>query len=714
MIRPADKRCEVYSIDGDDISVTLASVLMKDPDWAAIPSSTSPGLLRLLSRCLKKDPKERLQAIGDARIEIDELLRVKSDTTAGVVSGQMPARRVAMTAIATLVVGGVLATMVTLSIARTATQPRRQPVRFTIVPPIAQPLLLTGSNRDLAVSPDGQYLVYVASDDTSGRRGAQLMVRALDQLEAVPLRGATGTRPFISPDSRWVGFYTAGGLLRKVPITGGPPITVCRVPGSLQGATWSENGDIILATSEASTGLLSVADAGGEPSVLTKPDLAHGEHDHVFPSALPGGRAVLFTITTGPGRAPEATEDTRLAVLDLKTRQTKTLIENGSHPEYVGAVSGSAQPGFVVFGTAEGLRGIRFDSVRLQALSDPVPLGEQVRLKANGAAEFSVSPGGTLVYIPGGAGTDGSRSLVWVDRHGREETINAPTRPYAVVRLSPDGNRVAVDIREQQNDIWIWNFARQTLTPLTFGHSDNNPVWTSDGRRIIFKSGRAGAANLFWQLADGSGTPERLLASPEGQTPKTVSPDGKRVVFTATNDQTSANDIHSLVLDGKPRTEPLIQTAFFKNDPSISPDGHWRGYESMEGRFQEVYVRPFPNVNDGQWQVSTAGGQQPQWGRDGRELFYLDRSGFLTVVQVETKPTFTYSKPNTLLDTRYYASNGPWTYDISPDGQRFLMVKDSGPRDPTATPASMIVVEHWFAELKQRVSIARGAPKPDD
>ncbi len=203
-----------------------------------------------------------------------------------------------------------------------------------------------------------------------------------------------------------------------------------------------------------------------------------------------------------------------------------------------------------------------------------------------------------------------------------------------------------------------------------------------------------GAANLFWQAADGTGAAERLIASPSGQNPKAVAPDGKRIVFTAIGDTASANDLHVLMLDGTPRTEPLIQTAFYKSNPAISPDGRWMAYESNESGQPEIYVRPFPNVNSGRWLVSSAGGRQPQWGRDGRELFYLDRTGFLTSVEVETKPTFASSVPNRVLQKRYPGGAGPWSYDIANDGQRFLMFRDAAsPDKPDGPPLT------WSASL---------------
>jgi hypothetical protein len=312
-------------------------------------------------------------------------------------------------------------------------------MRFAIVPPAAQPI--GGLFRDLAVSPGGTHLVYA-----SGAAGeSRLMVRAIDQLDAVPLGGITGaSSPFFSPDGRWIGFFSGalGGELKKVSITGGPPVSLSRTQRNSGGASWGPDDTIVFATLPSATniGLLRVPAAGGEPAVLTIPDTAHGEQNHLFPSVLPGGRAVLFTITS-----PGPSENAQVAVLDLTTGQRKTLIRGGSQADYV-------EPGYLVYAVAGTLRAVRFDPMKLEVLSDPVPVVESVRTLVSGAAEFSVSAHGALVYVQGGAaGT--ARSLVWVDRQGHEEPIASPPRAYQMPRVSPDGTRLAVSINDQDLDI---------------------------------------------------------------------------------------------------------------------------------------------------------------------------------------------------------------------------------------------------------------------
>jgi serine/threonine-protein kinase len=333
---------------------------------------------------------------------------------------------------------------------------------------------------------------------------------------------------------------------------------------------------------------------------------------------------------------------------------------------------------------------------------------------------------------------------VWVNRQGREEPINAPPRAYAFPRLSPDGTRVALDVRDQENDIWIWDFMRQTLTRLTFDPSgDGWPIWTPDGRRVVFASSQAGGpglsavTNLLWRAADGTGTVERLTTSPNPQLPHSFSPDGKSLLFQELNPKTN-NDLMLLRLDGTPRTEPpsqrsgepgpaaqgfggpgptsasgstasdvrpLIQTTFSDTAGEISPDGRWLAYYSNESGRNEVYVRPFPNVDSGRWQISTGGGSRPAWAKNGRELFYFAPNTAMMAVAVRTTPSFSAGNPTKLFDGPWSVTQSGRTYDVSRDGQRFLLIKDAtASNQPSALP-TITVVLNWQEELKQRVPI---------
>jgi serine/threonine-protein kinase len=299
---------------------------------------------------------------------------------------------------------------------------------------------------------------------------------------------------------------------------------------------------------------------------------------------------------------------------------------------------------------------------------------------------------------------------VWINRQGKEETISAPPRSYAAARISPDGTRVALEIRDQESNIWIWDLARQTLTRLTDGHSvDTSPVWTPDSARIIFRSARDGIGNLYWQAANNTGAVERLTMGLNSQFSTSISPDRTRLVFTETGPN-ATDDIVMMTMDGKRATEPLIHTKYRETNAEISPNGRWIAYASNESGTMQVYVRPFPNVDGGHWPVSTGPvGSRPLWARNGRELFYVDdAANRLMVVPVQSDgETFGLGTPVKVFDYPLAVNTySPRSFDISPDGQRFLVIKDAtNDQSSTATTASMVVVVNWLEELKQRVPV---------
>jgi len=532
------------------------------------------------------------------------------------------------------------------------------------------------------------HVVYV------GNSGTQLFVRALDALEPVAIASGGDVRgPFISPNGQWVGFID-GTTLRKVAITGGPPITLTSVDSISRGATWVPDDTIIFATSNPATGPQRVSAEGGMPEVLTRPDHAQGEADHLWPEVLPGGGAVLFTITSQAG----GLETAQVAVRDLRTGTYKVLLHGGSHGHYVAS-------GHLVYVAAGTLRAIPFDPTRLEAHGTAVPVLPRLATTDTGAGDFAMAPDGTLVYVdsPGGLAAN-ARTLVWVDRMGKEEPVAAPPRAYEHPRLSPDGTRVALASSDQEDDLWIWDLRRTAFTRLTLDPgTDYYPVWTPNGARIIFTSNRGGQLNMWWQASDGTGAAERLTTSSNPQYPTGLTPNGLGVVFFETT-PTMGRDLLQLALDGTGRVTPLLQTKFDERNGIVSPDGRWLAYESNSSGAFEIYVRPFPNVGGGQWQVSTAGGTRPLWAQSGKELFYVAADRALLGVPVEANgATWNAGTPMKLLDGRYYiGGTSGRMYDVSPDGQRFLMLK--GPvTDASAATSALIVVQHWDEELKRLV-----------
>ena len=715
--KPVDRRADIWAFGcvlyemlagrqafdtGETVSDAIAAILKTDVDWTALPADVPDQIRLLLKRSLEKDRAARIGEIGTVRFLMTETMAPAPRAAATV--APVPSRgRFALVASVGVMAGACVAAGVAWWLLHSAAPAKVQPVRFAIVSPAALPLTPTNSDRQLVISPTGAHVVYVAGSGTGGGSG-QLIVRAIDQIEALPLRGINNARsPFISFDGKWIGYFEGSNELKKVSVTGGPPISLCRTGSPPRGGTWGPDDTIVFATSDPTTGLLSVPAGGGEAKVLTKPAVTHGEADHLFPSFLPSGRAVLYTISS-PGNI---VDNSQIAVLDLKTGQSKTLIRGGVQAEYVELPPGSGHAGLLIYAAAGSLRAVRFDPAKLEVVSDPVPLLDQVTTVASGAAEYTVSRTGALVYVPAGAtsfsGGGALRSLVWMDRRGHEEAIPAPPRSYVSPRLSPDGTKIAIDARDQENDIWIFDLARKTLTRLTIDPAiDGYPVWTPDGRRIIFESTRTGIFNVYSQAADGTGAIEALTKSQNPVWPFSISPDGTRLVLHETAQKTG-NDLDVLVLDGKSRPEPLIQTPFSEEHGEISPDGRWLAYESNESGQPQVYVRPFPNVNAGHWQVSPAGGTKPVWAHSGKELFYLSGRAMMAV-QVQTTSGFVAGNPTKLFDGTYFAGGTARVYDVSRDGQKFLMIREQqATADSTTAPASMIVVLNWVEELKQRV-----------
>ena len=711
--KPVDKRADIWAFGcvlfemmtgkrafgSDEVSDTLAFIITKDVEWRALAATTPIAIRRVLRRCLEKDPAKRLHDIADARLEIDEAIANPEATAAAsgpenIATSPAGRFRWIMPSVAAAVVAGALVSAIVWVSMRTAAVPRAEPMRFAIATDPAQALGGNPIDRSVAISADGMRVAYI------GGRG-EVFVRSIDQLEAVAIPGIAGARtPFFSPDGKWIGFFTIGEM-RKVAIQGGPATSICRVTAAPRGATWAPNDTIVFAT--GNTGLMSVAASGGEPKVLTTADNAHGEFGHFYPSALPDGRHVLYTVLRNGGA-----ENAQIAVLDLPTRQSKTLIRGGTQAEY-------APSGHLVYTYANGissgpatLRAVRFDLQQLEVTGDPVPVLDRITLGQFGSANFAISRNGTLVYAVGdvqGQGF-GPHVLVWVDRLGREEPLALPPRAYMMPRLSPDGTRVALDIRDQENDIWIFDLRRQTLERRTFAPEvDQYPVWTPDGKRIVFASTRAGKQAIYAVQADGAGTPDQLSdGSSNPLFPSSISPDGSRLIAREAS-PTSRFDVVMLALGGQSRTEPLLHSAYAENNGEVSPDGHWLAYQSDESNRDEIYVVPFPDVKGGKWQISTAGGTRPLWARSGLELFFLDANNLLNAVSVTTSPTFSSGNAIKVLNTPYFVSSAisGRSYDVSPDGKRFLTIKEaSGDRKSTGAPP-MVLVLNWTEELKQRV-----------
>ena len=438
--------------------------------------------------------------------------------------------------------------------------------------------------------------------------------------------------PFFSPDGHCVAFFSRSSL-QKVAVAGGPPMTVCEFSGQPLGATWGDDNVIVFALAGPGGGLWRVSGDGGKAALLAAPDTVDVDSSYGLPSALPRGRGVLFTI--------QRQGASQVAALDLTTGTRQVLIDAASDAQYV-------PTGHLVFVAGGSLHAVRFDLDRLLVRGEPVPLGDDVLVKQGGAADYALTRNGTLVYVTAESGRPPPRSLVWVDRKGREEPLDMPQRSYGPGRISPDGRRVAIGIKDSGNaDVWTFDLAGGTLKRLTLLPGTNGlPVWTADGREIVFSMHDSkGVLNLYRLAADGSSGYEPITSSSNPQWPTSITPDGTRVIgFDLAGRAPSGVTV--VPFSGDSGGHQAIKSLFEGSFAESSPNGRYLAYESEESGRTEVYVRAFPDVHNGPWQISTSGGSRPTWRRDGRELFYLDAANAMHVVRVDTSgPTFVSSPP---------------------------------------------------------------------
>ena len=647
------------AFEGKSQASLIHAIMGVDPPaMSALQVTSPPALDQIVKTCFAKDPEKRWQTAGDIGRQLTWIVEGFSQPSAAASVAVAPQRavwrRAVPSVLAALVLGGVVTGVAVWGLPpQTLSRPV---VRFAIPPPAPGTVELSNTLRDVAISPDGTRVVYTAG----GGNPLQLYVRALDALTATPLQGLN-TRvyaPFVSPDGAWVGFHDrTDNTLKKVSILGGPSVLIASgVEVAQLGASWGEDDTIIFGTPLPS-GLWRVSAGGGEPEELSTPNAELGEANHAWPHILPGGRAVLFTITTGPAANAETTQ---IAVLDLETGDQTVLVSGGSDARY-------SPTGHIVYGVDGTLRAVGFDLDRLQVTSNPLPVLDGVVTKSSGAANFSFSRDGTLVYVPGTRGTasDAQRTLVWVDRDGREELLPLAPGGYTRARVSPDGTRIAVEMDGLEgSDVWLSDVIRGTLSILTPDPArDQRPLWTPDGARVVFESSRDGSLGLFWKDADGTGDAERLVTVEDGRqfAPQQWSPDGNELLFNYVAPNTG-RDIAVLSVEGDRSWRPLLNSPADEGTPALTPDGAWIAYTSNETGQEEVYMERFPDLGNKR-QISTGGGQSPMWSTDGRELFYRNLDGSMMVVPIATEPALTLGTPvSSLLQatTQREADNTTW------------------------------------------------------
>ena len=550
----------------------------------------------------------------------------------------------------------------------------------------------------LAISSDALFIVYSAIRENPGPQDkSQLYLRRTDELRAKPIAGTEGgISPFLSPDDRWVAFW-ADGNLKKVSIDGGVPVTLtdqmcCSSPSTYATGSWGPENKIVFAPSLHAR-LYMVSADGGNPELLTTPDQSRGEFSHRLPHWLADGKGVLFTILRD-----WFDQHPLVAVLDLKTKTWRVLLEDAADARYV-------PTGHLVFLRDGTLMVVPFNLARRELTGQPVPAVPNVIQALNTAAnnnssgQFSISNSGWLVYAPGGVNPDRQDSLVWVDMKGNATPVISFQAPFFAPRLSPDGHKIVYITAGREWHAWIYDLDRRVAAQLTAEGKTDFALWTPDGKRLVFKWWAPGKeSNIFEQAADGSSPMQRLTTSDNHQVPGSFSPDGATLAFVELNPQTGW---HINLLDMNTRkVTPFLNSKANQMYPEFSPDGHWMAYTSDESGRMEVYVRPFPG-RGGKWQLSAEGGSSPLWSRDGKRLSYVGPEGDeYWVTDVHTDGTFSVSKPRLLFNTKdcscAYPTRGS---DISLNGQRFLMVK-RGERKPQPV-TELILVQNWFEELKR-------------
>jgi len=677
------------AFEGETISDLLAAVIKSEPDWTALPETTPPAIRKLMRRCLVKDPKQRLRDIGDARIAIEETLSgAAADSEAATQPGPITSggrishlRRALPWALGTTTI--LLAAAAGWLLLRPS--PLQNVFRLSLLPPENAELFVGG---EISLSPNGQYLAFIAQAGPDTPR--TLWVRPLDGLTTRSIPGTENAfLPFWSPDSQWIGFGVRGkpgeeNKLEKVPVSGGTPLTLCdALP---YGSTWNRE-DVILFSNDGS--LYRVSAGGGIPVLVLAPDKARQKFLYRFPHFLPDGRHFLFLAFT-PGNQTNYIE-----AGSLDSKAAESLVQAAYAPP--GMVY--APPGYLLYVDQGTLMARPFSAEALRFTGSAVSLAENVGELNNGDyGYFSVSPAGVLAY--GTASAVAADEMTWFSRAGQKLGTVGPPDIYSTPALSPDGNRVAVSVGQQNDsDIWIYDLTRGTDSRLTFNSAGSvNPVWTTDGGQILFSSLRSGLFGIYEKAADGLGSTQTIFQSKtQAAAINGVTADGRYAIFD-TAATPSTTQLWALPLFGDHQPLPFIQGDFGATSAQFSPNGRYLAYTSNETGTQEVYVQTFPQ-HTGKWQISTSNGMEPMWRRDGKELYYLTADDKLMAVDVNTAAAaFQAGIPKELFQTQL-APLSFWRniYVPSPDGQRFLML----------TPASQVgqepitVVVNWPAMLEK-------------
>jgi Tol biopolymer transport system component len=660
------------------LSDTIASVLTAEPDWTQVPSRIAP----LLRNCLQRDPKRRLRDVGDFRflLEAPGAPRDRS-------SSRYPYAWIGATL--------VLAAALVAALARPGRSVQNQPeMRLDVNLGTAPPGALT----DVAISPDGSRLVFRVRD-SEGR--PLLATRLLSESKTTRLTGTEGAdQPFFSSDGQWIGFYS-GFNLAKIPVYGGAAIVLCAA-GTPRGASWSDDGSIIAAVSN-DTGLARVPAGGGTPVPVTTTSLQ--DPTHRWPQVLPGGKAVIFTANTP---TLNSYEDATIDVVTLGTGERRTLWRGGYFGRYLPTGPSRGHLAFVHNGT---LLAVPFDPERLEIQGTPVPILEDLAADpGNGAGHFDFSRTGTFVFDRG----LGLRPWVvsWVDPEGKPAPLLSKPALYFSPRFSPDGRKLAIGVDGGKGaDIFVYDLQQQAAVQrLTFTSAQSaDPVWASDGKSIVFRSGVGKKASIWWVRADGSASPVQLAVADAGDLgPNSLTHDGRTLVF-GTQKGAARAQLFTLAIDttdadhpiaGPP--SPLFPSAANMQRPALSPDDRWLAYSSDESGRSEIYVLAFSRGPSGRWQVSSDGGGFPVWSADRKSIFYLQDHRIMVAQYSVDGNTFRVSSSRPWSSARVPSWPGYTAFDMAPDGRRAAILSADGRSGDEPPQISMITN---FFETVRRLAV---------
>ena len=685
---------------GETASDSLAAVITRQPDWNALPQDTPPTIRRLLQRCLEKDPRRRLQAIGEARYAIEEAIANPDASEPSSSAGATVAASFWLRALPWQAAAGLFALLALAAIWRPWSKSFPVDVVHLTAEFGADGSLPIAFGSSAILSPDGTRIAFVLENINLGHGPPGIYLRSLDQLRATLLPGTEGARnPFFSPDSQWIAFF-ADGKLKKVSVQGGAAVTLCDVTED-RGGAWGEDGNIVFAPAPRAS-LSRVSSGGGTPTPFSTLDKQAGEVSHRWPQFLPGGKAVLFTSSRHGGNY----EDADSMVQIISTGQKKKVSQGGFYARYLPS-------GHLAYIHDDTLFAVPFDLKRLEAVGQPVPVVEQI-VNNNGTAgaQFSFSQTGSFVYASG-RGSANLVSIYWLTSDGKTQPLREAPALYFTPSFSPDGKYLAVAIiTGRKQDIWVYSWERDTLSRITFTDSANTqPAWTPDGKRITYAvTEEGGLFNISWKRADGAGEAQRLIEGKYTLSQASWSPDGKTLAFVQFNPDTSG-DIMTLSVEGDEKTgwkpgapKPFLNTPFGEFFPAFSPDGHWLAYNSNESGSYEVYVRPFPGPG-GKWQISTGGGFMPQWSRNSRELFYRTPDNrIMTASYSVTADSFHADKPRSWSDVQISNRGLDRNFTPHPDGKRIAFFKTLG-EEAQSRITKVTFILNFSDEIRRKVPV---------